>query len=130
MKKPQSNTSNVSLFRWSDVEKETLTPLLDRQMISGQRIMLSHLSLRKGCVVALHRHDNEQFSYVLEGALRFWYGHNELQVIDIHPGEVLYLPSNVPHKAAALEDSLSLDIFSPPRQDWLDGTDGYIKKQG
>ena len=119
----------VELYKWNDVEREKLTPLLERQMIHGDRIMLSHIHLKKGSVVQLHHHDNEQFSYVLEGVIRFKYGHEELVHVDVHAGEVLFLPSNVPHSAEALEDSLSLDVFSPPRQDWLDGTDDYIKRQ-
>ena len=122
--------STVKLHKWKDVERESLTPLLDRQMIHGDRIMLSRIHLKKGSVVALHDHENEQLSYVLEGAIRFYYGHEELSQVDVKAGEVLFLPSNVPHSAEALEDSLSLDIFSPPRQDWLEGTDSYIRKQG
>ena len=119
----------VELYKWDEVERETLTPLLERQMVYGERIMLSHIHLKKGSVVQLHHHENEQFSYVLEGLIRFQYGHNELITVDVHAGEALYLPSNVPHSAEAIEDSLSLDVFSPPRQDWIDGTDAYIRKQ-
>lgn len=122
--------NTVELYNWDDVERETLTPLLQRQMIHGEHIMLSHIHLKKGSVVQMHQHDNEQFSYVLEGVIRFQYGQEKLVSVDVHAGEVLFLPSNVPHSAEAIEDSLSLDVFSPPRQDWLDGTDAYIKEQG
>ena len=120
----------VKLHKWDEVEREPLTPLLDRQMVYGERIMLSRIYLKKGSVVALHHHENEQASYVLEGVIRFYYGHAELETVDVYAGEVLFLPSNVPHSAEALEDSVSLDIFNPPRQDWIDGTDSYIRKQG
>ena len=122
--------SKVVLHKWEDVERESLTPLLERQMIYGERIMLSHIRLKKGSVVPMHDHENEQFSYVLEGVIRFYYGIEEKTTVDVHAGEVLFLPSHVPHSAEAIEDSLSLDVFSPPRQDWIDGTDDYIKKQG
>ena len=103
MQKSSNKLDQVNIYRWSEVEKEMLTPLLDRQMIYGQRIMLSHLKLRKGCVVALHSHDNEQFSYVLEGALRFWYGQDELQVIDIRPGKYFIYHPMYPTKPKHLK---------------------------
>ena len=77
-----------------------------------------------------HGHDNmEIVTYVLEGALKFWVGSEDAEPIVVRTGEVLVLPSNVPHKAEALEDTLDVDIFSPPRQDWLDGTDDYLRQQ-
>lgn len=96
-------------------------------MITGDRIMLAHVYLDKGCVVPKHSHENEQLTYILEGAMRFWVGEDESQVVDLAVGDVLHLPSNVPHRAEALERTLDLDIFSPPRQDWLDSTDAYLR---
>jgi quercetin dioxygenase-like cupin family protein len=108
--------------------KETVTPLLDRRLITGERMMLAHVYLKKGCVVPMHSHDNEQLTYVLDGVLRFWIGDEAGEPIDIGPGEVLVIPSHVPHKAMALEDTLDVDVFCPPRQDWLDKTDDYLRK--
>lgn len=121
--------STVTLYKWDEVEREELTPLLDRKMIYGERIMLSKISLKQGSIVPLHHHENEQISYVVEGVIRFYYGEGELTTIDVQKGEALIIPSNIPHKAEALEASVSLDIFSPPRQDWIDGTDAYFKNQ-
>jgi len=90
--------------------------------------MLAHVYLKKGSVVPKHQHENEQFTYILEGALEFLIGENGERKEIIHAGEVLHLPSNVPHAARALEDTLDLDIFCPPRQDWLDKTDAYLRK--
>jgi len=87
--------------------------------------MLARIILRKGCVVPLHSHDNEQITYILEGALRFLIQDREIIVSE---GEVLVIPSQVPHSAEALEDTVDLDIFCPPRADWLDGTDLYLRK--
>ena len=89
--------------------------------------MLAHVYLKKGCIVPLHHHDNEQLTYVLEGALKFWIGSEDGEEIIVHAGEVLVIPSHVPHKAEALEDTLDVDIFCPPRQDWLDKTDDYLR---
>lgn len=117
----------VKWYRWDDMPKENLSESLDRRLITGERMMLAHVYLKKGAVVPLHRHDNEQLTYILEGALRFWIGEDESEVLDVRAGEVLHIPSNVPHKAEALEDTLDVDIFSPPRQDWLEKTDDYLR---
>jgi quercetin dioxygenase-like cupin family protein len=94
-------------------------------------MMITHVYLKKGCVVPQHRHDNEQITYVLEGALRLRLGEDGAQVVDVRAGEVLCIPPNLPHSAEALEDTLDVDVFDPPRRDWLDGTDQYLRgKQG
>jgi unsaturated pyranuronate lyase len=115
-------------YRWDDVPKERLTDLLDRRVITAERVMLAHVYLKKGCVVPRHSHENEQVTYVLEGALRFWLGEDQREERVVRTGGVLVVPTNLPHKAEALEDTLSLDVFSPPRQDWLDGTDTYLRQ--
>ena len=118
----------VTWHRWEEMPKETVTAALDRRLITGERIMLAHVYLKKGAVVPRHSHENEQITYILSGALRFWIGADEAQVIDVRAGEVLCIPAHVPHKAEALEDTLDVDIFSPPRQDWLDKTDDYLRR--
>jgi quercetin dioxygenase-like cupin family protein len=110
---------------WKDVELEKLNPLLDRQLVVGGNVMLARVLMKKGCVVPLHSHVNEQITYVIEGALQFFIDGKEIVV---HGGEVLCIPSDMPHKAVALEDTVDLDIFNPPRQDWLDKTDQYLRK--
>jgi quercetin dioxygenase-like cupin family protein len=114
-------------FRWDDIPKEKLNEQLDRRLITGNRMMLAHVYLKKGCLVPRHFHENEQITYVLEGALHFWLGEDEKEEVVVRAGEVLTIPSNLPHKALALEDTLDVDVFSPPRQDWLDGTDAYLR---
>ena len=119
---------SVTHYRWADIPKERLSEVLDRKLITGDRMMLAHVYLKKGAVVPQHSHENEQITYILEGGLRFWIGADESEVIDVLAGEVLHIPSNVPHKAEALADTLDVDVFSPPRQDWLDKTDDYLRK--
>ena len=114
-------------FRWNDIPKERLNDLLDRRLITGERMMLAHVYLKKGCLVPRHSHENEQITYVLEGALHFWLGEDEKEEVVVRAGEVLTVPSNLPHKALALEDTLDVDVFCPPRQDWLNGTDAYLR---
>jgi quercetin dioxygenase-like cupin family protein len=118
----------VRFFRWDDMPKERVTDMLDRRLVTGERMMLAHVYLKKGCVVPKHSHENEQLTYILEGALRLRIGEDGAQEIVVAAGEVLHIPSNVPHEALALEDTLDVDVFSPPRADWLDGSDDYLRR--
>lgn len=115
--------------RWEDMPKERVSDLLERRLVTGERMMLAHVYLDKGCIVPKHSHENEQITYILAGALRFWLGEDEQEQVVVRAGEVLLIPSNLPHKAEALEDTLDVDIFSPPRQDWLDKTDDYLRRK-
>ena len=120
--------SNAIRYRWDDLPKEMLKPDLGRRLISTERMMLAHVYLDKGCLVPTHSHENEQLTYILEGKLRFWLGEDESETVDVGAGEVLHIPSWVPHKAEALETTLDVDIFAPPRQDWLDASDAYLRR--
>jgi quercetin dioxygenase-like cupin family protein len=124
-----TKTSAVTFHRWDDMPKERVTDTIARRLVVGERMMLAHVYLAKGSIVPRHSHDNEQLTYILEGALKFWIGEDEAQELIVRAGEVLVIPSNVPHKAEALEDTLDIDVFSPPRQDWLDGTDTYFHRK-
>jgi quercetin dioxygenase-like cupin family protein len=117
---------SVGRFRWEDMEKERMTDLIHRRVISGERAMVAQIFLKKGAVVPTHSHENEQVTYLLEGALRFWIGEDREELL-LRAGEVLLIPSGVPHAAEAMEDCVDLDVFSPPRQDWLQGTDAYLR---
>jgi len=119
----------AELFDWDSLPKEKVTDQIDRRLVTGERTMLAHVYLEKGSVVPWHEHDNEQFTYVLDGALRIWVGGDDGDVHDVRTGQVLHIPPHVPHKAEALEDTLDLDVFTPVRQDWLDGTDTYFHDQ-
>jgi len=109
---------------WHTVPLEDLNPLLQRQFVVGQEIMLARVLLKKGCIVPLHSHHNEQLTYIVEGALKFYIDGQEIVV---HAGEVLCIPSNMPHKAEALEDTVDLDVFTPPLADWINKTDQYLR---
>lgn len=115
-------------YRWEDMPKEELKPDLHRRLVTAEQMMLAHVYLDKGCIVPQHAHENEQLTYILEGKLRFWLGEDESEVVDVGAGEVLHLPSWLPHKAEALEPTLDVDVFCPPRQDWLDGSDAYLRQ--
>ncbi|MFL5562693.1 MAG: cupin domain-containing protein [Gemmatimonadaceae bacterium] len=121
--------SPVTFYRWSDMPKERVTDQISRRLVTGDRMMLAHVYLDKGSVVPKHSHENEQLTYILEGALQFWIGEDQQEEIVVRAGEVLLIPSNVPHRALALEDTLDVDVFSPPRQDWLNHTDSYFHRK-
>ena len=124
------STDSVRLERWEEIERETVTNGIARQLFTGKRMMLAHVHLDKGAVVPTHSHENEQMPWIERGTMKLWMGEgDELKELLLSAGDVLYIPSNVPHKAEALEDTLDVDIFSPPRQDWLDGTDTYFQNQ-
>jgi unsaturated pyranuronate lyase len=120
---PESPKS--TLTRWADIEVEELNPLIGRQFVVGANVMVARVLLKKGAHVPLHSHHNEQITYILEGALKFVLEDKEVVV---RPGEVLCIPPNVPHEAFALEDTVDLDIFNPPRQDWIDRDDAYLRQ--
>jgi quercetin dioxygenase-like cupin family protein len=113
-------------YRWSEVEVEQLNPLLTRQFVHGDQAMVSRLVLSKGCVVPTHSHHNEQISFILEGSLRFDFGEGDIRTVNA--GEIVVIPAHHPHSAVALEDTINFDTFAPPRQDWIDKDDSYLRK--
>jgi quercetin dioxygenase-like cupin family protein len=123
---PRDSSSPVRHFRWEEIPREDVTEEIGRKLITGQRMMMAHVYLDEGSIVPTHAHENEQLTYILEGALHFWIGEEGEREVVVRAGEVLHIPAGVPHRARALEDTLDLDVFSPPRQDWLDGTDAYF----
>ncbi len=123
-----TDLAGCTLFRWDDMPKEQVSEKLSRRLVTGERMMLAHVYIKQGCVVPKHQHENEQLTYILEGALKFFLGADGAKTVTIRAGEVLHIPSNVPHEAHALEDTLDVDVFSPPRQDWLAKTDAYLRK--
>ena len=120
------SNARVTRHRVADRAREELNPFISRSLITGARAMLAHVYLRKGAIVPMHSHDNEQITYLLEGALKFRTGDGGPEDIVVRSGEVLHLPGNAPHEAEALEDTIDVDVFTPPRQDRLEGTDSYL----
>jgi quercetin dioxygenase-like cupin family protein len=119
--------AELAKYRWEDMPREDLSAGLTRRLVTGDRVMIAHVYFTKGTEVPRHRHDNEQLTYILEGTLQFFLGDDDEETQTVHAGEVLVIPSDLPHRAVALEDTLDVDVFAPPRQDWLDGTDMYLR---
>jgi quercetin dioxygenase-like cupin family protein len=131
-KKPSTRRAKMPAIKtevkhaaWHTLEMEEVNPLFHRHFLSGENTMLARLMLKKGCLVPLHHHHNEQISYVVDGALKFTFPDEEIVVSS---GEVVAIPPNVPHKAEALVDTLDFDIFSPPRADWISKSDQYLRE--
>ena len=118
-------SQGIQYVRLAELPTEHLNALVDRQFVYGEKGMLARLVLRRGAAVPLHSHENEQITYILEGALKFKLPDRE---VTVRAGEILVIPSNVPHSAEALEDTVDLDVFCPPRADWISGTDAYLRK--
>lgn len=116
------------LYRWSELPEEPMRGTITRRLITSERMMIAHVRLKKGDEVPQHAHENEQITYILEGVLHFWLGGQGDREVTVRAGEVLVIPSNLPHRALALEDTLDVDVFNPPRQDWLDGSDAYLRR--
>jgi quercetin dioxygenase-like cupin family protein len=116
--------NELQYIPWHTIPLEDLNPLLQRQFVVGQEIMLARVLLKKGCIVPQHSHRNEQLTYIVEGALKFWIDGKEIVV---NAGEVLCIPAHMPHKAEAVEDTVDLDVFTPPRADWINKTDQYLR---
>jgi quercetin dioxygenase-like cupin family protein len=111
--------SSARLHRWDEIALEKITEMVSRKIVPGHRLTLAQIYLKRGALVPMHQHESEQMTYVLQGALRLQVGGEEVTVRD---GEVLHIPAQMPHQAEALDDTLSLDLFSPPRYDWQAGT--------
>src|SRR6476469_7856901 len=123
-KKNPASKMELKYIPWHTVELEDLNPLLKRQFVVGRDIMVARVLMKKGCIVPLHSHHNEQVTYILEGALKFWVDGKEIVV---NAGEVLTIPPHMPHRAEAMVDTVDLDVFNPPRADWINRTDQYLR---
>ena len=120
-------TDRATLHRWSAMAGEQLNDRLTRRYIGGDLATVAQFHLKQGCVVPTHSHENEQFTNVLQGALRFRFGTDQQDTIDVRAGEVVRIPGNLSHSAEALEDTLVLDVFCPPRADWIAKDDAYLR---
>lgn len=118
----------VQKINWDDVPTEQVTPEMQRKLVYGKKVMVARMKFKDGFRVPLHHHENEQITQVVSGSMRFWFGENREQVMDLHPGDTVVIPANVPHEALMIGEVEEIDTWAPPRQDWLDGTDDYLRR--
>ena len=115
-------------IKWDEMPYEQLSEHIQRRFVHGESIMLAQFQLARGAIIPLHSHHNEQVSYILAGALKFWIGSEDGEEIVVGAGEIIHLPANLPHQAEAVEDTVALDLFSPPREDWINREDAYLRQ--
>ena len=121
------NRNLIKHVNWNEIPTEQVTPKMSRQIVYGKEIMIAKMKFEDGFIVPKHQHHNEQITHVLSGEIRFWLGEDESEVIVLKAGDILVIPANIPHKAKMIGKVEEIDTWAPPRQDWLDGTDNYLK---
>jgi len=115
-------------LNWDEVPIETVNPSMERKIVWGEKLMIAKMKFKDGFVVPQHQHIHEQVTQVISGRIRFWFGMNKDEIMDLYPGDVVVIPSNLPHEALMMGEVEEIDTWSPPRQDWLDKTDDYLRK--
>ena len=113
---------------WDDIPEEEVTPLMKRELLFGDKLMIAKMKFKNGFVVPLHQHENEQITQVLSGTIRFWFGSDKKHIMDLHAGESVVIPANIPHEALMIGEVEETDTWAPPRLDWLNGSDEYLRK--
>ena len=114
-------------INWDNVELETVNPHMQRRIVTGERMTVARIYLKKGFLVPLHSHVHEQITQVISGRMRFAFGDDRSEVVEYGPGDVVVIPSNLPHEALCLSDVEEMDMWTPRRDDWLDDSDDYLR---
>lgn len=112
-------------YNWSDITVEQMTPLVTRQVIHAENITIARIGIKAGGAVPTHSHLNEQVLNMISGRMKVVVDGIEMV---LHGGQTLVLAPNVPHSVEALEDTVAVDVFSPRREDWIRGEDGYLRR--
>jgi quercetin dioxygenase-like cupin family protein len=115
-------------INWNAVPVEQVNPQMQRRIVTGEKLMIARMNFKDGFLVPLHQHIHEQVTQVISGQIRFWFGEKKDQVMDLFAGDVVVIPSNLPHEALMIGEVEEIDTWAPPRQDWLDGSDNYLRK--
>lgn len=121
-------SSAVSLVDWDEVEVETVNPAMQRQVVTGERMTVARIWFKSGFRVPLHSHEHEQITQVVRGRMRFHFGADRSETLEIGAGQLVVIPPHLPHEALCIGDVEEIDMWSPRRDDWLDGTDDYLRR--
>jgi len=116
-------------LNWEEVPTEEVNPSMARKIVTGEKLMIARMKFKDGFIVPLHQHIHEQVTQVVSGKMRFWFGETKEQTLVLEPGDVVVIASNLPHEALIIGDVEEVDTWAPPRQDWLDKTDAYLREQ-
>jgi quercetin dioxygenase-like cupin family protein len=117
----------IPKLNWDTVPVEEVNPSMSRQIVCGEKLMIARIKFKDGFLVPKHSHMHEQVTQVISGKMRFWFGENKEETMDLNPGDVIVIPSDLPHEALMIGDVEEVDTWAPPRQDWLDKSDGYLR---
>jgi quercetin dioxygenase-like cupin family protein len=123
------SSQNLQSLNWDAIETETVNPKLRRKIVTGEKMTVARIYIDDGFLVPLHSHVHEQITQVISGRMRFWFGDDRKEVAEFGPGDVIVIPSMLPHEALAIGDVEEMDMWTPRRDDWLDGTDAYLRQQ-
>jgi quercetin dioxygenase-like cupin family protein len=116
----------MQIHTWTGIAEETLNPLARRKALHGKNITVARFRFDKGNQVASHHHGNDQITIVEKGAVRMVVGD---EVLVLKAGDMVHVPPDVPHANEALEDTVIIEVFSPVREDWINGDDSYLRKK-
>ena len=118
----------IKKLNWDEIPIEEVAPLMTRQIVVGEKMMIARMKFKDGFLVPQHSHENEQITNVISGTIRFWFGENKEQEMELNAGDVMVIPGHLPHEALMIGDVEEIDSWAPPRSDWLDGSDDYLRK--
>jgi quercetin dioxygenase-like cupin family protein len=121
------NQETPQSLNWEQVELETVNPHMQRRIVTGKRMTVARIYFKEGFLVPLHSHVHEQITQVISGRMRFAFGDDRSEVVEYGPGDIVVIPSNLPHEALCLSDVEEMDMWTPRRDDWLDGSDDYLR---
>lgn len=119
---------NLQSINWDTVELETVNPHMKRRIVTGDHMTVARIYLADGFLVPMHSHVHEQITQIISGRMRFTFGEERAEVAEYGPGDVIVIPPNLPHEALSIGDVEEMDMWSPRRDDWLDGTDDYLRQ--
>lgn len=121
------STSALQNIAWDDIELEVVNAKMKRRIVTGERMTVARVYFEDGFLVPMHSHENEQITQVMSGVLRFWFGEDRSEMVEVGPGGVVVIPPHLPHEALCVGDVEEMDIWSPRRDDWLNKTDDYLR---
>ena len=118
----------AELLAWDSVPLETVNPHMQRRIITGELMTVARIWFKDGFLVPRHTHHNEQITQVVSGVLRFRFGADGEDEVDVGPGQVVVIPAHLPHEALCIGDVEEIDMWAPRRDDWLDKSDDYLRQ--
>ena len=118
----------AELLQWDNVSMETVNPMMQRQIITGELMTVAKIYFKDGFLVPRHSHHNEQITQVISGLMKFRLGENGEDAIDVGPGQAIVIPADLPHEALVVGDVVEMDMWAPRRDDWLNQTDDYLRQ--